>query len=195
LPGQVRYNRTFPARHSEGGRYAIQGPSDRRDSSGVRGIAAVGACRRIASARDRASVRRLDRAAEPEPGISNAERYALAVGSYLMGNQTRALAERWTGSGWSLVPAASPAADYNGLQAVAATGSDNAWAVGTRRAAPGSAFRTLTEHRNGSSWTALASPNAGHGDNWLYGVAALPNGGGFWAVGTDGNNTLTEFRC
>lgn len=33
--------------------------------------------------------------------------YALAVGNYLKGNQTRALAERWTGSGWSIVPAAT----------------------------------------------------------------------------------------
>jgi hypothetical protein len=122
-------------------------------------------------------------------------RYALAVGSYLKGNQTRALAERWTGSGWSLVPAASPAADFNSLQAAAATGSKNAWAVGSRRASAGRAFRTLTEHWNGTSWTAVASPSAGPGDNWLYGVAAVPNGGGFWAVGTDGNNTLTEFHC
>src|SRR5258707_808966 len=122
-------------------------------------------------------------------------RYALAVGSYLKGNQTRALAERWTGSGWSLVPAASPGADYNSLQAAAATGTRNAWAVGSRRTSLGTAFRTLTEHWNGTSWTAMASPSIGPGDNWLYGVAAVPNGGGFWAVGTDGNDTLTEFHC
>ena len=123
-----------------------------------------------------------------------AARYALAVGSDLAGNQTRALAERWTGSGWSVVPAASPAADYNGLQSVAAAGTRNAWAVGTRRATPGSAFRTLTEHWNGSSWTTAASPSPGRGDDWLFGVTAVP-GGGFWAVGTTGSATLTEFRC
>jgi hypothetical protein len=124
-----------------------------------------------------------------------AARYVLAVGSYLKGNQTRALAERWTGSGWSVVPAVSPAADYNSLQAVAAIGTGNAWAVGSRRTNLGTAFRTLAEHWNGTSWTAVASPSTGPGDNWLYGVAAVPNGGGFWAVGTDGNNTLTEFHC
>jgi hypothetical protein len=121
-------------------------------------------------------------------------RYALAVGNYLAGNQTRALAERWTGSGWSLVPAASPAADYNGLQAVAAASTSNAWAVGTRRADQGSAFRTLAEHWNGTAWTTVPSPSPGTGDDWLYGAAAVP-GGGFWAVGTAGGNTLTEFRC
>ena len=124
-----------------------------------------------------------------------AARYALAVGSYLSGSQTRALAERWTGSGWSVVPAASPAADYNGLQSVAAAGSASAWAVGTRRATPGSPFRTLTEHWNGTSWTTVASPSPGSGDDWLFGAAAVPGGGGFWAVGTAGNVTLTEFRC
>jgi hypothetical protein len=124
-----------------------------------------------------------------------AARYALAVGSDLAGNQTRALAERWTGSGWSAVPAASPAADYNGLQSVAATSTSSAWAVGTRRATPGSAFRTLTEHWNGRSWTTVASPSPGTGDDWLFGVGAVPGGRGFWAVGTTGSATLTEFHC
>jgi hypothetical protein len=124
-----------------------------------------------------------------------AARYALAVGSDLAGSQTRALAERWTGSGWSVVPAASPAADYNGLQSVAATSTSSAWAVGTRRASPGSAFRTLSEHWNGTSWTTVASPSPGSGDDWLFGVTAVPAGGGLWAVGTTGAGTLTEFRC
>ncbi len=123
-----------------------------------------------------------------------AARYALAVGSYLKGNQTRALAQRWTGSGWSIVPAASPAADYNSLQAIAAPGTATAWAVGIRRATPGSAFRTLTEHWNGKTWTVVTSPSPGSGDDTLFGVAKVP-GGGFWAVGAAGKNTLTEFHC
>lgn len=123
-----------------------------------------------------------------------AARYGLAVGSDLSGNQTRALAGRWTGTGWTLVPAASPAAGYNALQAVAAAGIKDAWAVGTRRATPGAAFRTLAEHWNGSAWTAAASPSPGSGDDMLFGVAKVP-GGGYWAVGTAGDTTLTEFRC
>jgi hypothetical protein len=119
---------------------------------------------------------------------------ALAVGSDLKGNQTRALAERWTGSGWSVVPAASPAADYNSLQAIAAAGTRNAWAVGTRRATPGSDFRTLAEHWNGRSWTVAASPSPGSGDDMLFGIARVP-GGGYWAVGSAGDSTLTEFHC
>jgi hypothetical protein len=121
-------------------------------------------------------------------------RIALAVGSDLKGNQTRALAERWTGSGWSVVPAASPAADYNSLQAIAAAGTRHAWAVGTRRATPGSAFRTLAEHWNGTSWSVAASPSPGTGDDMLCGLAKVP-GGGYWAVGSAGDSTLTEFHC
>lgn len=122
-------------------------------------------------------------------------RYALAVGSYLKGNQTRALTERWKGSGWSVVPAASPAADYNSLQAIATASASNAWAVGARRATPGSAFRTLTEHWNGKVWKVAASPSPGRGDDTLFGVARVPGRGGYWAVGTAGDKTLTEFRC
>jgi hypothetical protein len=124
-----------------------------------------------------------------------APRYALAVGSALRGNQTRALAERWTGSGWSVVPAASPGADYNALQAVAAASTSSAWAVGARRAAQGSAFRTLTEHWNGRSWTVAPSPSPGSGDDTLFGVTKVPGGSGYWAVGTAGGDTLTEEHC
>ena len=121
-------------------------------------------------------------------------RYALAVGSDLSGNQTRAMAQRWTGSGWSVVPSASPGADYNALQAVAAASTTYAWAVGARRATLGSSFRTLTERWNGKAWTVTTSPSPGTGDDTLFGVTRVP-GGGFWAVGSAGNKTLTEFHC
>ena len=92
-------------------------------------------------------------------------------------------------------PAASPGADYNSLQAIATASSSNAWAVGARRATPGSAFRTLTEHWNGKAWTVAASPSPGRGNDTLFGVARVPGRGGYWAVGTAGDKTLTEFRC
>src|SRR5262249_4426488 len=124
-----------------------------------------------------------------------APRLALAVGSYLQGNQVRALGERWTGSAWSAVPAASPGAFYNSLQAIAATSKTNAWAVGAKNPAQGSAFRTLAEHWNGTSWAAVTSPSPGSNDDWLFGLTALPHGGGFWAVGTAGDRTLIERHC
>ena len=144
-------------------------------------------------------------AVTPNPGAGDrflqavttpAARYALAVGSNLndAGTQTLALAELWTGSAWTQVLAANPGADYNSLQAVAATSRSDAWAVGTRRTTPGGPFRTLAEHWNGTAFTLASSPSPGHGDDWLYGVAAVPHGG-WWAVGNAGNATLAEFRC
>ncbi len=121
-------------------------------------------------------------------------RVALAVGSYLTASRTLTLAERWNGSAWSRVPSASPGADYNSLQAVAATSTTNGWAVGVQRAAFGQRFLTLAERWNGTSWTAAASPSPGQGDDWLFGIAAIPHGG-FWAVGNAGAATLTEHHC
>jgi hypothetical protein len=121
--------------------------------------------------------------------------FALAVGSDLHGEQTEALAERWTGSAWSIVPAMSPGADYNTLQAVAATSATSAWAVGSQRSALGASFRTLAEHWDGTSWTAVTSPSPGAGDDSFSGLAAVPHGGGFWAVGSASNSTLIEHHC
>ncbi len=119
---------------------------------------------------------------------------ALAVGSYLTQNRTKTHGERWTSAGWSVVPSASPGGDYNSLQGVAAKSVSNAWAVGTQRATPGSSFRTLIEQWNGTAWTPVASPSPSRGDNWLFGVAAVP-GGGFLAVGNAGPRALIERYC
>lgn len=121
--------------------------------------------------------------------------FALTVGSDLHGQQTQALSERWNGSAWSLVPAASPGADYNSLQGVVATSTTSAWAVGSRRSAQGMPFRTLAEHWDGTSWTTISSPSPGSGDDWLFGIAAVPHGGGLWAAGTAGDATLIERHC
>jgi hypothetical protein len=121
-------------------------------------------------------------------------RFALAVGSDLFGNRTRALAENWNGTSWSLVPAASPGGDFNSLQAVAARNSSQAWAAGARRANQGARFTTLIEHWDGRAWTLASAPSPGTGDDWLFGLAAVP-GSGFWAVGNAGPRTLVERFC
>lgn len=121
--------------------------------------------------------------------------FALTVGSYLTGQQTATLAERWTGSAWSVVPSGSPSQDVNFLQAVVAASQANGWAVGASRHDPGAKFRTLAEHWNGSAFVQAPIPSPGRGDDEMFGLAAVPHGGGFWAVGSAGNSTLTEFRC
>jgi hypothetical protein len=119
---------------------------------------------------------------------------ALAVGSYLRGQKTYALAEQWTGSAWSVVPSASPGGYFNSLQAIAATSPASAWAVGASSRRPGGQFRAIAEHWDGTAWTKASIPSPGHGDDWLYGIAAVPRGGA-WAVGGTGNAVLIEHHC
>jgi hypothetical protein len=61
-------------------------------------------------------------------------------------------------------------------------------------AAFGQRFLTLAERWNGTAWTVAASPSPGQGDDWLFGIAAIPHGG-FWAVGNAGAATLAEHHC
>jgi hypothetical protein len=127
-------------------------------------------------------------------GVTSSLRIELAVGSYLTGQQTRALGEQWNGAAWVRVPAASPGADYNSLQAVAAKSALNAWAVGTSRASRGGRFLVLAEQWTGARWVVAATPSPGSGDDALNGVTAIA-GGGYWAVGNAGSRALIERYC
>jgi hypothetical protein len=93
------------------------------------------------------------------------------------------LTVRNTGTGWSVV--ASPNVGTNKINFfndVSAVSAGNAWAVGER---DGSNFvrRTLVAHFEGGTWHVVASPNAGAGNNRLFGVAT-PSGTNVWGVGT-----------
>ncbi len=85
-------------------------------------------------------------------------------------------------STWSLVNSPNPGAGDNLLSAIAATGHNDAWAVGDVQMASSGVRQTLTEHWDGASWSVVASPNTGAGDNNLYGVAAIAPANA-WAVG------------
>ena len=80
----------------------------------------------------------------------------------------------------------------NTLNAVAATSTTDAWAVGFQNSSNLNDSRTLTQHWNGTAWTTVASPNPGaaavlvctnlNSGNVLTAVAAVsPND--VWAVG------------
>jgi hypothetical protein len=102
----------------------------------------------------------------------------------------------WDGARWSVV--ANPTQQTgDALYGVAAASANEAWAVGRipggyHHGGPPDA--TLVLHWDGTAWSVVASPNAGTGDNILYGVAA--SAAGAWAVGEfdDGslNKTLVE---
>ena len=88
---------------------------------------------------------------------------------------TGALIVHWNGKKWSEVPAANPGSAFNDLQAVSAASAEDIWAAGDQLGAS-LPFDTLTEQRDGSAWTAVASPNGTTSDtgvNMLAGVAAI----------------------
>jgi hypothetical protein len=97
-------------------------------------------------------------------------------------------AAHWNGSSWALFSPSKPRTgddevirnELNGADGVA---SDDVWAVGTY-ATGYSTTKTLVEHWNGSTWQAVASPNAGSNtSNMLTSVDAL-SGTNAWAVGS-----------
>jgi hypothetical protein len=76
-------------------------------------------------------------------------------------------------------PGLAPAAIRGELTAVSASSSANAWAVGSSCSAT---CKTLTVHWNGTSWSKVASPNAGSGANSLSGVYTV-SATDAWAAG------------
>src|SRR5438094_1749709 len=83
---------------------------------------------------------------------------------------------------WEVV--ASPNADRqaNSLSSVAAVADNDVWVVGWAFNAQLNAYRTVTEHWNGTNWSLVRSPNATTGYNFLNGVAVV-SANDVWAVG------------
>jgi len=98
---------------------------------------------------------------------------AWAVGAFYDPNSGRfhTLAEHWDGTSWTVVSTPNPGPLGNSLISVAANSPTDVWAVGQYKVNTSGVFATLTEHWDGSSWTAFASPNAGFSSS-LDGVVA-----------------------
>ncbi len=100
----------------------------------------------------------------------------------------RGLIEHWDGTTWTATYLRFAAL----LRGIAAAGPRQMWAVGQRygRTNP-FGDTTLTMHFNGSTWSAIRSPNALSGNsndqNWLTSVSAVA-ANDVWAVGRDGNH-------
>jgi len=100
-------------------------------------------------------------------------------------DQSRTLAEHWTGSRWSIVP--SPDGGVTGnhfstLQAVTDISPGDVWAVGGQAGIRDQASATvpLIEHWNGTSWSIVPVPKAALGV--LESVSAA-SASDVWAVG------------
>jgi hypothetical protein len=84
--------------------------------------------------------------------------------------------------GWRVVKSANASSVNNQLYAVAASATGTLWAVGGYEAQTYKPFLTLAERWDGKSWSVVATPNVGSGDNQLAGVAAFSDSD-VWAVG------------
>jgi hypothetical protein len=70
-----------------------------------------------------------------------------AVGFYVHHNEvSQTLIEHWNGTVWKQVPSPNPSFSENGLGGVAATSSNNVWAVGDYRSVSGTGYLTLAVH-------------------------------------------------
>ncbi len=89
---------------------------------------------------------------------------------------------------WTGVQPPSPGSSFNALTAVAVASSCRAWTVGYY--SNGTAFQTLIEDWNGSSWAQQSSPNPGGSarDNSLD-AAVATSASNAWAVGNYFNGT------
>ena len=108
-----------------------------------------------------------------------------AVGSFTnIGEFAQTLALHWDGTSWQLIPSANVAGSNNELYGVVALGPNNVLAVGYWGNSA-SAFSTLIEHWDGSTWSVVSSPNA-LGDNFLSAVSGT-GANDIWAVGRSRN--------
>jgi len=105
-----------------------------------------------------------------------------AVGYYYNGSVIQTLIERWDGTSWAIVSSPNTSTTQpNYLYGVTCVSASDCWAVGTYY--NGSAYQTLIERWEGTSWAIVSSPNTGATDNnYLRGVTCV-SASECWAVG------------
>ncbi len=119
-----------------------------------------------------------------------------AVGYYNNNNETvqNTLIEHWDGTAWSVIASPNPGKKVNALTSIAVVSANDIWAVGNYSDSVVGSNKTLVEHWDGTSWSAIASPNISGDDNYLNGVTAASTND-VWAVGiaaTAISQTLVE---
>jgi hypothetical protein len=107
----------------------------------------------------------------------------IAVGQYeTTTNVTKALAERWNGTSWTVLSVPDPATSSNTqLYAVSCSAADTCMAVGTWTTGGDNGY-TLAELWNGTSWTIVPTPTKATDVAVLDGVSC-PSGTSCVAVG------------
>ena len=112
-----------------------------------------------------------------------------AVGRYSNGSVGATLTQRWDGTSWTIVSSPNPdplIVLANELDAVTCASASDCWAVGHSYNRVVSAWQTLIERWNGSSWSIVTSPNSSPTQgNFLAGVTCTSSSN-CWAVGYHG---------
>lgn len=106
-----------------------------------------------------------------------------AVGYYTQNVNTYALVEHWDGTQWSIISVPQPGVNGTYFNGVTAISPDDVWAVGFYLDV-NYHETSLTEHWDGTHWTAVSSPNPG-GYGEVNAVAAVSSTD-VWAVGLGG---------
>jgi hypothetical protein len=117
----------------------------------------------------------------PNAGSNYGELYGVAVDgaqAWTVGTdlnarfQTNGLLEHYSGTAWHVVPTPQPGALRTLFYGVSAISPRDVWVVGTRQAANG-AYRTLTEHFDGSRWQVVPAADPGDVGDTFYAVTAV----------------------
>jgi hypothetical protein len=96
----------------------------------------------------------------------------------------RSAPARSAASPWSVVTSPDTGSNDNDLWSVAGRSARDIWAVGSLLPnANATVVQTLAVHYDGTAWSRVATPDVGKEANYLYGLAALPDGTA-WATGT-----------
>ena len=118
-----------------------------------------------------------------------------AVGYWGSGglNNDGALIEQWDGTQWHIVLQGDSNVMPAHLLGVAAVSATDVWAVGFDYALTGgsSYSRSYIVHWDGQTWSRIASPNMGTGDNQLAAVAATATDD-VWAVGSANDTNMSQ---
>jgi hypothetical protein len=117
-----------------------------------------------------------------------------AVGDYsYSGSNPQTLIEHWDGTSWHIVTSPNPGPSEDILNGVAVVSANEIWAVGSYIVSGYGPLQLLIEHWDGTSWSAVSSPqpSSGAGNNTLFAVAAL-SATNVWAVGqyVDSSNVM-----
>jgi Phosphoesterase family len=115
-------------------------------------------------------------------GATASQGDAWAVGEYLNSDyQDRALIEYWNGSSFSIAHNPQPGSVRDMLFGASALSPSDVWVAGDQEGA-NQVFETLAEHWNGSTWSAVPTPDPGPAGNHLYAVDAVSSDD-VWAAG------------